>query len=135
LLLVLHRAQWQPVARDRTPRRGRRDQAGDRPRIRLRSASGSARLSREGPRARQGRAEGEVGDRARPGAVAWGGLSLPARRIAQDDVVDTTSPQSNDPSTAGPFAGLPDAVIFPFDFTRADIPANSENPGTSERAF
>ena len=60
LLLVLHGAKWRSTARDRRSRRRRRDQAGDRPRICLRSVAGRALLPRSRPGAGQGGVESEV---------------------------------------------------------------------------
>ena len=60
LLLVLHGAKWRSTAQDRRARRRRRDQAGDRSRICLRSVAGRALLPRSRPGAGQGGVESEV---------------------------------------------------------------------------
>jgi alcohol dehydrogenase len=60
LCLFLHRIERRSAARHRRIGRVRRDQAGDRPRIRIREIAGGARLSRSRPGARQGRAEGAL---------------------------------------------------------------------------
>ena len=58
--LVFHRGERRSVARHRHSRRLRRDQAGDRSRIRVRTIAGGVDLSRTGAREGQGHLEGAL---------------------------------------------------------------------------